>query len=30
MNVMKGDQFKEEFVKINPTKKVPFVIDTNG
>jgi GSH-dependent disulfide-bond oxidoreductase len=30
VNIGKGDQFKPEFVKINPNSKIPAMIDTEG
>lgn len=30
VNIMKGDQFKPEFVKINPNAKIPALIDLDG
>lgn len=30
VNIMKGDQFKPEFIKINPNSKIPALIDLDG
>lgn len=30
INIMKGDQFKPEFVKVNPNSKIPAMIDPDG
>jgi GST-like protein len=30
INIMKGDQFKPEFVKINPNSKIPALVDLDG
>jgi GST-like protein len=30
VNIGKGEQFKPEFVKINPNSKIPAIIDTDG
>src|SRR4051812_6808584 len=30
VDIMKGDQFKPEFTKINPNSKIPAIVDPNG
>jgi len=30
VDIMKGDQFKPEFVKINPNSKIPAIVDLDG
>jgi len=30
VNILKGDQFREEFIKINPNSKIPALIDPEG
>lgn len=30
VNILKGEQFKPEFVKINPNSKIPAIIDPEG
>ncbi len=30
INISQGDQFKEDFVKINPNSKIPAIVDTTG
>lgn len=30
IDIMKGDQFKPEFIKINPNSKIPAIVDPNG
>lgn len=30
VDITKGDQFKPEFVKINPNSKIPAIVDPNG
>lgn len=30
INIMAGDQFEDDFVKINPNSKIPAMIDPNG
>lgn len=30
INIMKGDQFSPEFIKINPNSKIPAIVDPNG
>ena len=30
INIMKDDQFDEDFVKINPNSKIPAILDPNG
>lgn len=30
IDIRKGDQFSEEFIKINPNSKIPAIVDPNG
>lgn len=30
INIMKGDQFTEDFKKVNPNSKIPAIVDPNG
>lgn len=30
INIMKGDQFSPEFIKINPNSKIPAIVDPEG
>jgi len=30
INIMQGDQFSEEFIKINPNSKIPAIVDLTG
>ena len=30
INIMKGDQFDPEYIKINPNSKIPTIVDPNG
>ena len=30
IDIMKGDQFKPEFIKINPNSKIPAIVDPEG
>lgn len=30
INILNGDQFKEEFIRINPNSKIPAIVDTKG
>jgi len=30
INILEGDQFRDEFVKINPNSKIPAIIDADG
>jgi GST-like protein len=30
INIMEGDQFTEDFLKVNPNSKIPTILDPNG
>lgn len=30
VDILKGDQFSEEFIKINPNGKIPAIVDPTG